>query len=234
MTPLLCWHHDVGHRLGAVPGALRVDVDDAIELILGHRDELRVLHDARVVDQHVDAAVALHHRLDHGLNRRAVGDVHEKPMRVATDIANRGDGLIDGRLVQVADDDDRALRGANLSAVACPMPRPAPVMMDTLSSSRMIDLSSLCFDKSSTQRTQRSSACERRQCHREFLVTRLLRGDSRQDLLRSLVFLCVLSFPLCDLCVKIFGLRSTRTRKSRAPTHRTPRREHRRALGCGD
>ena len=67
--------HDVDDGLRAVVDALQVDVDDVVELVLGHLLELRVLDDAGVVDQRVDPAPFGHHAFDHPGDAVLVGDV---------------------------------------------------------------------------------------------------------------------------------------------------------------
>src|SRR6185312_6990415 len=100
--------HDVDDRLRAVVDALEIDVDDALELLVGHLGEARVLDDAGVVDQRVDAAPRRHHRLDHPRDAPLVGDVDLEGQRFAPGRANRVGGLLRGGEVDVADGDARA------------------------------------------------------------------------------------------------------------------------------
>jgi hypothetical protein len=69
---------------------------------------LRILHDPGVVHQHVDTPAALHDLIDHSLDRRAVGHVHDIAIRLSTRGFHCVNGLVDTRLVDVADDDDSA------------------------------------------------------------------------------------------------------------------------------
>ena len=89
--------------------ATQVDVDDPVELFLGHLDEAGVLRDAGVVDQHVDAAMLFLDLGDDGVDGRAVGDIHD----VAFGLCTQGTALLhhgfDAGRVDVADDDDGAL-----------------------------------------------------------------------------------------------------------------------------
>ena len=73
--------HDVDDRFRAVVDALEVDVDDALELLVGHLLELRVLNDAGVVHQRVDAAPLGHDTGDHPRDAFLVGDVDVEPHR---------------------------------------------------------------------------------------------------------------------------------------------------------
>src|SRR5262249_4336444 len=101
--------HDPRHRLGAVIRALEVHVDYAIDLILAHLQQLRVLHDPRVVAQDVAPAITLHDCVNHGLNRSRYGDVDDEAVRLAAGMAHVFHCHVDGLLIEVADDDLGAL-----------------------------------------------------------------------------------------------------------------------------
>ena len=62
----------------------QVDVDHAVELLQGHLLQSRVLRDAGVVHQHVDAAVSRQHLGYHGCHARAVGHVQRMPLGLRT------------------------------------------------------------------------------------------------------------------------------------------------------
>ena len=111
MQPEFCCEHDVDDGLGAVVYALEIDVDDALELLVGHLAEASVLHDARIVDQRVDALPREHHAFDHARDARLVGDVHLESERVAAVVANFGQRFRDRGHVDVADGDLGAFLG---------------------------------------------------------------------------------------------------------------------------
>ena len=83
-----------GGVVGRGEGALQVDLDDGVPLVLGHREDHPVAQDAGVVDEHVEAAEQvdrlLHQRLG-AVERRHVGVVGDRHA------AGRGD-LVDHRL----------------------------------------------------------------------------------------------------------------------------------------
>ena len=62
-----------------------------------------------VVDQHVDAAVALHDRIHHGLNRGAVGDVDDEAVRLAAHVADAATVWSSRASIEITDDDPGAL-----------------------------------------------------------------------------------------------------------------------------
>ena len=129
--------HDVDDGLGAVVDALQVDVDDTVELVLAHLLELRVLHDAGVVDQGVDPAPLGHDAVDHRGDAFLVRDVDpeaDAPRRPRTRPARPSAGRTSRLMSQTA---TLAPSLANLRAVARPMPWPAPVMIETLPARRM-------------------------------------------------------------------------------------------------
>ena len=103
--------HDVDDGLGAVVDALQVDVDDAVELVLAHLLELRVLDDAGVVDQRVDAPPLGHHALDHRRDAFLVGDVDDEADGLAAALDDEIDRRLHRGLVDVAGDDLRAFLG---------------------------------------------------------------------------------------------------------------------------
>ena len=103
--------HDVDDRLRAVVDALQVDVDHAVELVVGHLLQLRVLHDARVVDERVDAAPFRHDALDHPGDAFLVGDVDPEGERLAAAVGDFPGDVPGGLLVDVADGDLGAFLG---------------------------------------------------------------------------------------------------------------------------
>src|SRR4029450_1060821 len=85
--------------------------DDAVELILAHLFELRVLHDARVIDEGIDAPPFGHDAFDHAADAVLVGDVHAKADGFAPGRLDELHRLLDRLQVDVADSDLGALLG---------------------------------------------------------------------------------------------------------------------------
>ena len=94
----------------AVEHALQVDGDVAIEeVVVGLRDR-RQLHDAGVVDQHVDAAVRLLGGVEHRAHRGGVAHVGLHRARAAPGLSNLRDLCIRfGALPGEVDDDGEAV-----------------------------------------------------------------------------------------------------------------------------
>ena len=130
--------------LGRVAGrrevALQVHADDRVPLLFARREQHAVADEARVVDEHVEAA----ERVDRGLHEvtRAVpvGDV----VGVRDGLAARGRDLVDdvlrrarcrrrvpSRATPRSFTTTLAPSAANASACSRPIPRPAPVTMTT-------------------------------------------------------------------------------------------------------
>src|SRR6058998_3307920 len=85
-APLLA--HAAGGVPGAVEGALQVDGDDRVPLLLAHVEDHPVAQDAGVVHQDVDRAELLDRRLDDALGGREVGDavgVGDRPPAAGAD-----------------------------------------------------------------------------------------------------------------------------------------------------
>src|SRR5205823_761452 len=97
--------HDVDDCPSAVVDALQIDVDNALELVVGHLGKPGVLHDARVVDQGVDPMPGQHHALDHPRDALLVGNVDLEAERFASRCADLGKCLRDGVHVDIADGD---------------------------------------------------------------------------------------------------------------------------------
>src|SRR5262249_25104518 len=105
--------HGVEHRLRAVEDALEIDVDDVIELLVGHVLDRRILDDAGIVDEAVDPAVAGHYGFRHAGEARLVADVDLQPYGLAP----RGRDFLRGLLRQIGVDvagDDLGALGAEL------------------------------------------------------------------------------------------------------------------------
>ncbi len=101
-------HHGVGHGLCAVEDAAQVHVDHLVELLQRHFLQARVLGDAGVVDQHVDAAELVFDLADHGVDHGALGHVHHIAHRLGAQGLALFDGFVDAGLLDVADDDGGA------------------------------------------------------------------------------------------------------------------------------
>ena len=97
--------HDVDHGLRAVVDAFQVDVDDTVELVLRHLFQLGVLHDARIVDEGVDAAPLCHDAFDHPGNALLVRYVNAEGESFAAGVGDFAGYLRRRRLVDVADRD---------------------------------------------------------------------------------------------------------------------------------
>ena len=91
--------------------AAQVDIDHQVELLQRHFLQARILGDAGVVDQHVDAPELFlgtaHHRIDL-VALRHVHDVADCQRAKRPALA---DCLVNGGLPNVADDDDGAFAG---------------------------------------------------------------------------------------------------------------------------
>jgi hypothetical protein len=108
-APGVAPHHAVGHRLGAIEYALQIDVNHLVKLLGGHFLQARVLRDAGVVDQHVNAAELGLDLSHHIVHHRALGDIHDKTFSRGTQRATLSNRLIDAGLLDVADDHDSSL-----------------------------------------------------------------------------------------------------------------------------
>ena len=73
--------HGARGPLGDVEGALEVDVDDGVEIGVGHAHQQRVLGDARVRDDHLDRAVRLLGLGERRVHGGGVGDITHDPER---------------------------------------------------------------------------------------------------------------------------------------------------------
>ena len=91
--------------------AAQVDVDHAVELLQRHFLQARVLGDAGVVDQHVDAAEFFLDAGDHGIDHFALRHVHLIARRRGAERLALLDDLVHSTLFDVADDDDGAFLG---------------------------------------------------------------------------------------------------------------------------
>ena len=104
--------HDRGDRLGAQVGALQVDVDGLVPVVLGRLEQALGDHHAGIVDQHVDAAVAGHRLVDQAPDVGAAGHVRRDRDGIPAsrpDLRDHGVGL--GRPVPVVDHDPGSLVG---------------------------------------------------------------------------------------------------------------------------
>jgi hypothetical protein len=130
--------HRVQNHLRGMEHAAQVDVADAVELLDRRLLQPRVLGDAGVVDQHVDAANSFLHSGGPVIQRFAVGDVERKAQDMRVSGAHQRDGRLDAFGLEVADHDIDS-SSANFSAVASPMPWAAPAMIATVYLSRMLE-----------------------------------------------------------------------------------------------
>ena len=87
---------------------LDVDVEAARERILGEHQEEAVVHDARVVDQHVYAAQLTHNRAEHVLDGGQVGGIglhcqraHAEALQLLYDRLRGGfiGNIVDGNVI---------------------------------------------------------------------------------------------------------------------------------------
>ena len=83
-------HHLPRHRLAEDEGAVQIDAEHAPEKVIGHLEERRPVHDAGVVDQHVDAAPT---RDDMGDGCLGAGPVHDVEGERLGLTASVGDGF---------------------------------------------------------------------------------------------------------------------------------------------
>jgi hypothetical protein len=100
--------HRVDHGFGAIVDAFQIDLDHAVELVLGHVLQLGVHDDTCVVDQDVDTAPLRNRGIDHllqGLNVAHVGDAAEC---ITARLLAQFDGFLDRFRRQIAHDDLRA------------------------------------------------------------------------------------------------------------------------------
>ena len=104
--------HRVHDRLRAVVHAFQIDLDDAVELVLGHVLQLRVHDDARVVDEAIDTSPFRERHVDHLLERlacRARRRRNRTRRRASPCTCGRVSSIDSGR--QIADDHFRAFAG---------------------------------------------------------------------------------------------------------------------------
>ena len=139
-----------GGPAGRAEGALEVDLDDGVPLLLGHVGQHPVPQDAGVVDHDVEVAEALDGGVDEALRAlpgRDVVAVGHRPRRPWPSISSTTcwAGLRSPPLPSTLP--PRSLTTtlapwpARLSACSRPMPRPAPVTMATRPSQRpMLDV----------------------------------------------------------------------------------------------
>ena len=98
--------HLARHRLQGEQQALDVDREDLGIALAGDLEQGRHLEEGGVVDQDVDAAGAVHHRLDHGVDRGLPGHVDLDREGALADLAR---GLLGVGEQDVGDRDARAL-----------------------------------------------------------------------------------------------------------------------------
>src|SRR5699024_7781957 len=110
-SPTLLLHHHACHGLGAVQGAVEVDVDDAVPDVRFDLQEGADLVPAGVVHQDVDAPVLVLRLGDHGVHGGAVGDVHGDTDGVVAQFRGGGTG---GLAVEVGVHDGGARGGQAL------------------------------------------------------------------------------------------------------------------------
>jgi len=101
-------HHGVGDGLRAVEDAAQVHVYDFVELLERHFLQARILGDAGVVDEDVDAAELVFDLADHGIDHGALGHVHHITDGLGAQGLALFDGFIDAGLLDVANDNGRA------------------------------------------------------------------------------------------------------------------------------
>ena len=100
--------HEGEDGFGHEEGAVEVDADDALPLVMGEVFDGFGDVNARIIDQHVDLAVAIAHLVDQRLDAIGGGDVEVKGDRVAL-VAFNLLGELGGLLMaQVSDDDFQA------------------------------------------------------------------------------------------------------------------------------
>ena len=129
--------HDVHDRLRAVVDAFEVDVDDPLELVVGHFPECASCTIPALL---TSVSIRPHAAITPSTIRAMLpllGHVDVERARGATRSVMTGHSLRVGE-VDVADRDLSASM-ANLMAVASPMPEAEPVMIATLSLKRMDD-----------------------------------------------------------------------------------------------
>ena len=91
--------------------AAQIHVDDAVKLLEAHLLQPRVLGDAGVVDQHVDAAKMLQHLGHQRINLGALRHVEHAPQPLGAQGLTLRQHLIDGALAQIADHHARTFDG---------------------------------------------------------------------------------------------------------------------------
>ena len=90
---------------------LEVHAENAVELLFRQIEKRRVIDNAGVVDEHVDAAVHLERLGDQVVHVELFRDVAVDEIRGATALADLGDNAIAGVVIHVRDDDLGALAG---------------------------------------------------------------------------------------------------------------------------
>ena len=104
--------HQLRHRLGGEEGALEIDVDRVVEILLGHVFGKVFRTDADIVDQHVDAAEMLVRLGDGRAHRAEVGEIHLDRERAPPERLDLGDQRLAVRGLAHADDHVGAGTGA--------------------------------------------------------------------------------------------------------------------------
>src|SRR5690606_29972380 len=116
---------------GGGEGALEVDLDDEVPLLLGHVGEHAVAEDAGVVDEDVETAEGLDRLVDHALGGFPVADVGAVDDGLAPhapdllDDLTGGAGAATGAVhlgTEVVDDDLRSLSGHHQRVLAADAP----------------------------------------------------------------------------------------------------------------
>ena len=82
--------------LGEDERRAQVVLDGAVECLQRHVLDHRVVGETSVVDQDVDAARAVQHRVDQAVARRGVFQVGGDTERGAAGLLDQRDGLVDG------------------------------------------------------------------------------------------------------------------------------------------
>jgi hypothetical protein len=103
--------HRADRLLHADQHAERVDIGNETPVILGYVEEGLGLGDARVVEDHVQAAMGLDRLIDHGAHAFALADIDRDADGGAAALADFGGGLAGGFFRQVGDGQSGAVGG---------------------------------------------------------------------------------------------------------------------------
>ena len=89
------------NQLGAIKYTFQIDINHRIKLSFGHLNQARILSNACVINQDINASMLLHHLVNYRLNAGAISHIHG----IAFGIQDLCCSAVDSFLVDIGNDD---------------------------------------------------------------------------------------------------------------------------------